>query len=47
MLDGYTAFTCIDAQSWMRGDDDNSAALRLLKRAANKFGYRLVKKPAA
>jgi len=46
MLDGYTAFTHIDSQSWMRGDDDDSAVIRLLKRAASKFGYRLVKKAA-
>ncbi|WCM21427.1 hypothetical protein NDK50_08245 [Paraburkholderia bryophila] len=44
MLDGYTAFTHIDAQSWIRGDGDDSAVLRLLKSAANKLGYRLVKK---
>ena len=43
MLDGYTAFTHIDAQPWARGDDQDSAVLRLLKQAAKKFGYRLVK----
>lgn len=46
MLDGYTAFTHIDAQPWARGEGDNAAVIRLLKSAANKLGYRLVKKPA-
>jgi hypothetical protein len=46
MLDGYTAFTYVESQSWARGDDDDSAAIRLIKRAAEKFGYRLVKKSA-
>jgi len=47
MLDGYTAFTHIDSQSWMRGDGDDTAVVRLLKSAAKKLGYRLVKQPAA
>ena len=46
MLDGYTMFTHIDSQSWIRGDGADSAIVRLLKSAANKLGYRLVKKPA-
>jgi hypothetical protein len=45
ILDGYTAFTYVESQPWMRGTSDG-AALRLLKRAAEKFGYRLVKKPS-
>lgn len=46
MLDGYTAFKHIDAQPWTRGTDETGDVLRLLKSAANKLGYRLVKKPA-
>lgn len=46
MLDGYAAFTHIDSQSGLRGDGANTAVVRLLKSAANKLGYRLVKKPA-
>jgi len=45
MLDGYSAFRQIDSQPWSRGESEDSAALRLLKSAANKLGYRLVKKP--
>ncbi|RQR87680.1 hypothetical protein DIE10_06225 [Burkholderia sp. Bp9011] len=45
MLDGYTSFKRIDSQHWMRGEDDNSAIVRLLKSAADKLGYRLVRKP--
>ncbi|MFM0141795.1 hypothetical protein [Paraburkholderia sp. RL18-085-BIA-A] len=47
MLDGYTAFTHVDSQSWMRGEGDDTAVVRLLKSAAKKLGYRLVKNPAA
>ncbi|MFL9904537.1 hypothetical protein PQR71_41495 [Paraburkholderia fungorum] len=47
MLDGYTAFKYIDSQSWIPGGDENLDALRLLKSAAKKLGYRLVKNPAA
>lgn len=47
MMDGYTAFTHVDSQSWVRGDDEDSAVIRLLRSAAKKLGYRLVKNPAA
>jgi hypothetical protein len=47
MLDGYTAFKHLDSQPWVRGEDENSDVLRLLRSAAQKLGYRLVKKPAA
>jgi len=47
MLDGYTAFTHIDSQPWSRGDGDDTAIVRLLKSAAKKLGYRLVKMPQA
>jgi hypothetical protein len=46
MLDGYTMFRHIDAQPWARGSSHEDATLRLLKSAANKLGYRLVKQPA-
>lgn len=46
ILDGYTAFKHIDSQPWARGASDDEAAIRLLKSAANKLGYRLVKQPA-
>lgn len=46
MLDGYTQFKHIDAQPWSRGASDDEAALRLLKSAAKKLGYRLVKQSA-
>ena len=46
MLDGYTAFKYVDSQPWTRGTDETGDVLRLLKSAANKLGYRLVKKPA-
>jgi hypothetical protein len=47
MLDGYTAFKHIDSQSWEPGGDENLDTIRLLKSAAKKLGYRLVKNPAA
>jgi hypothetical protein len=47
MLDGYTAFKPIEHQPWSRGEGDDTAVVRLLKSAAQKLGYRLVKKPAA
>ena len=46
MLGFYTTFKPIDGQSWMRDESDDDAAVRLLKSAANKLGYRLVKQPA-
>jgi len=46
IFDGYTAFKHIDAQPWARGPANDEAIIRLLKSAANKLGYRLVKKPA-
>lgn len=46
ILDGYTMFKHIDSQPWMRNVSDDEAAVRLLKSAANKLGYRLVKRPA-
>jgi hypothetical protein len=44
MLGFYTSFTPIDGQSWNRDESDDEAAVRLLKSAANKLGYRLVKR---
>jgi hypothetical protein len=46
MLDGYTAFTHVDSQPWSRGEGDDTAVVRLLKSAAKKLGYRLVKSPS-
>lgn len=46
MLGFYTTFKPIDGQSWMQDESDDEAAVRLLKSAANKLGYRLVKQPA-
>lgn len=46
MLDGYTAFKYVESQHWSRKESDDEATIRLLKQAANKLGYRLVKKPA-
>lgn len=46
VLGFYTRFTPIDGQMWKQDESDDAAALRLLKSAANKLGYRLVKKPA-
>jgi hypothetical protein len=45
MLGFYTTFRSIDGQSWMQDESDDEAAVRLLKSAANKLGYRLVKQP--
>ena len=45
ILDGYMQFKVVESQSWMRGESDDSAVVRLLKSAANKLGYRLVRKP--
>jgi hypothetical protein len=47
MLGFYTTFRTIDGQSWMRDESDDEAAVRLLKSAAKKLGYRLVKNPVA
>jgi hypothetical protein len=47
ILDGYTMFKHIDSQPWARGASDDEAVVRLLKSAAKKLGYRLVKQPAA
>ena len=44
ILDGYTAFKRIDSQPWMRGESVDDSAIRLLKSAADKLGYRLVRK---
>ena len=46
VLGFYTRFTPIDGQMWNRDESDDAAALRLLKSAANKLGYRLVRKAA-
>lgn len=46
MLGFYTRFQSIDGQAWRQDESDDEAAVRLLKSAANKLGYRLVKKPA-
>lgn len=47
MLDGYTSFKHVDSQPWTPRGEGDEAIVRLLKSAANKLGYRLVKKPAA
>ena len=47
VLDGYTGFSHVVSDIWTRGDEPDSTAIRLLKSAAKKLGYRLVKNPAA
>lgn len=43
VLDGYTGFNHVVSDIWARGDEPDAMALRLLKQAAKKLGYRLVK----
>lgn len=45
VLDGYTGFSHVVSDIWARGDEPDTTALRLLKQAAKKLGYRLVKQP--
>jgi hypothetical protein len=45
VLDMYDGFKALAHSRWARGQTDNDAALNLLKEAANKLGYRLVRKP--
>jgi hypothetical protein len=46
ILDGYTSFDQIAGKGWVREEAREDVALKLLKEAAEKLGYRLVKKPA-
>jgi hypothetical protein len=45
ILDGYTSFDQIAGKGWVREEAREDMALKLLKEAAEKLGYRLVKKP--
>jgi hypothetical protein len=47
VLDGYAGFNHVVSDIWARGDEPDATVLRLLKQAAKKLGYRLVKQPAA
>lgn len=47
VLDGYTSFDAVAHKGWQRDESAEAVALRLLKEAADKFGYRLAKKPTA
>lgn len=47
VLDGYTGFSHVVSDILARGDEPDATALRLLKQAAKKLGYRLVKQPTA
>lgn len=46
VLDGYTSFQPLGTKSWTRNESTDEVALKLLKEAAEKLGYRLVRKPA-
>ena len=43
MLDGYTQFRHVESQPWTPRGEGDEAIVRLLKSAARKLGYRLVK----
>lgn len=45
VLDAYDGFKAIAHSGWCRGQSDEEIALKLLKEAADKLGYRLAKKP--
>ena len=45
VLDAYYGFNRLDSSHWRRGQSADEIALDLLKRAADKMGYRLSKKP--
>jgi hypothetical protein len=47
MLGHYTQFNIIGGQSWKRDESDADSMVRLLKYAAGKLGYRLVRQQAA
>ena len=44
VLDGYTKFNPLTYKGWATNETDKEIAQRLLKDAADKLGYRLVKK---
>lgn len=44
VLDGYTSFDVLSGRSWLPDEQSHDVALKLLKDAADKLGYRLVKK---
>lgn len=44
ILDGYTMFRPLSSKGWMRDESKDDIARKLLKEAAEKLGYRLVKK---
>lgn len=43
ILDGYTFFSGIAAKGWVPGEHQEEIAAKLLKEAAKRLGYRLVK----
>lgn len=45
VLDGYSMFNALARKNWASGETSEDVALRLLKEAADKLGYRLTKKP--
>lgn len=45
VFDSYR-FTPLAAGAWRPGEETEAMALRMLKEAAEKIGYRLVKRPA-
>lgn len=45
VLDGYTSFDVLSGRSWLPDERSHDVALKLLKDAAEKLGYRVVKKP--
>lgn len=47
MLGHYTQFNIVGGQSWKRDESDAESMVRLLKYAAGKLGYRLVRQQAA
>ena len=47
VLDGYSRFDAIAHKGWSRGESAEDVALRLLKEAADKLGYRLTRKATA
>jgi len=44
VLDGYTKFNPLTYKGWTTNETDEETALHLLKDAAGKLGYQLVKK---
>jgi len=46
VLDGYTMFEVVASKFWNSGETADDVALKLLKEAAERMGYRLAKKPA-